>query len=135
MELNVIIEDWIHYEIPISSIATSFTKVGCFKDTSSRAISGGKVIFPANSVIQKCFERAKEAGNEYFGVQYNVECFTSKDAGSTYNKYGKGSGCKNGRGGGWLMTVYRINQKGTHSEIMAWRFRLHTRRPNNPQTE
>ena len=84
--------------------------------------------FPADTVIQKCFERAKEAGNEYFGVQYNVECYTSKDAGSTYNKYGKGSGCKFGREGGWLMTVYRINQKGTYSKCVAWQSLLHTKR-------
>jgi len=91
------------YEIPFSSV-----EVGCFTDKKVRAIAGGYQRFARNVVIQKCQEKAKIAGNSHFAVQNGVECFTSPDAGITYDKYGKSSGCMHGRGGHWRMTVYRI---------------------------
>ena len=41
-------------------------------------------------------------------IQFNTECFTHRDAVRTYNRYGKGSGCKNGRGGPWRNNVYEV---------------------------
>merc|ERR1712080_62241 len=63
---------------------------------------------PANVAIQRCYEKAKMEGNEYFALEDNVECFTSSNAGQTYNKYGAAGGCRNGRGGGWRLTVYKL---------------------------
>ena len=61
-------------------------------------------------VIQQCYQRALSESNTYFAVQNKVECFTSSSAGQTYNRYGEGVGCVNGKGGGWLMTVYKVNK-------------------------
>jgi len=60
------------------------------------------------SFLYKFHEKARKAGNRYFAVQNDVECFTSPDAGITYDKYGSSSGCRHGRGGHWRMTVYRL---------------------------
>jgi len=89
-------------------VKCAYVHVGCYKDHSNRAISGGFVRYDTSVVLRKCLEKAKQNGNEYFAVQYNVECFTSPDAGDTYDKYGRTTGCKLGRGGSWMMDVYRI---------------------------
>lgn len=98
-----------------------YTHMGCFKDSGHRAISGGFTNFPEHEAIQKCYEKALAAGNGYFGVQNNRECFTSRDAGDTYDKHGKSDGCKNGRGGGWRMSVYRINNNLTVITLPGFR--------------
>ena len=90
-------------------VTISYKNLGCFTDRApTRAISGGLVVFPANEVIQKCYEKAKAAGNGFFAVQYNTECFTHPTAGATYNKYGATTGCANGRGGSWKNNVYQV---------------------------
>ena len=81
--------------------------VGCFIDKLPRAISGGIVKYP-NDPITMCYLKAKAAGKEYFAVQFGTQCFTSSDAGKTYDKYGAHTGCKNGRGGFARNNVYRI---------------------------
>merc|ERR1712013_689023 len=86
-----------------------YTNLGCFKDHSSRAIAGGFVRYAPSTAIYQCYQKALRLGNQYFAVQYNTECFTHRDAGRTYAKYGRANGCRNGRGGGWKMNVYRIN--------------------------
>jgi len=91
------------YQIPLPSI-----EIGCFADKKARAISGGYVTFARDLVIQKCHEKAKRAGNSIFAVQNGVECFTSPTAGKSYGKYGRSTGCMDGRGGHWRMSVYRI---------------------------
>jgi len=85
-----------------------FVHIGCFADRSPRAICGTVTNYAAHEAIEKCFERARREGNEYFSVQYKTRCFTSRSAGDTYNKYGAASGCENGRGGMWKNSVYRI---------------------------
>ena len=62
----------------------------------------------ARNTIDKCYQRAIQLGNQYFAVQNRVECFTSKDAGRTYAKYGRSGKCKDLRGGGWAQNVYEI---------------------------
>ena len=96
-----------------------FTEIGCFWDGRKRAISGDITIFPEHEVIQKCYERAKAAGNNFFGVENAKECFTSKEAGQTYDKYGMTDGCQHGRGGGWRLTVYRVNYNHTGNRWLA----------------
>jgi len=87
-------------------------EIGCFRDASSRAISGDMVEFSYDEVVWRCYLRAKNFGYTHFAVQYNTECFTSYDAGETYDKYGSTSGCANGRGGSWKMTVYSVEDLG-----------------------
>jgi len=88
--------------------ASDWVSLGCFRDIGGkRAISGKKTIYKKNT-IRRCYERAKQAGNTHFGVQWDNECFTSRNAGSTYSKYKRISGCKNGRGGSLRFNAYRI---------------------------
>ena len=48
-----------------------FVEIGCYRDGHDRAISGGMTEFQPHEVVQKCYEKAKAAGNEYFAVQYD----------------------------------------------------------------
>ena len=41
-------------------------------------------------------------------MEYATECYTSPYAGETYNIYGANTGCKNGKGAGFRMNVYRL---------------------------
>jgi len=85
----------------------TYLEVGCFADDEGeRAISGGHVTYARGLVIDECHKKAIKAGNSYFAVQNRVDCFTSSDAGSTYNKYGRSTGCRNGVGAFLEMTVY-----------------------------
>ena len=87
----------------------NFKSLGCFIDqSSSRAISGKSVDYDPAEAIEKCYEKAKKEGNTHFAVQFNVQCFTSNDAGDTYDKHGAGDGCSNGRGGAARNSVYQI---------------------------
>jgi hypothetical protein len=92
-----------------STVKLPFLEVGCFKDEEDRAISGQTTEHSGPELIQKCFERAKQLGNTHFGVQDSRECFTSSNAGDTYAKYGSTTGCRNGLGGVWKLSVYKIN--------------------------
>jgi len=91
----------------------SYEHVGCFNDRSSRAISGGFTVYSPHEVVHRCFEKAAKSGYGFFAVQYNQECFTHRDAGNTYAKYGRTTGCRNGRGGSWRQDVYKISKKDT----------------------
>ena len=44
----------------------------------------------------------------FFAVVDLVECFTSPDAGETYNKYGSTTGCSLGKEGAYKMDVYKL---------------------------
>ena len=90
-----------------------YRDLGCYKNKRSRAISG-KVEIWWNNVIDRCYKRARGLGHKFFAVQYrrpfNYECYTSSDAGQTYAKYGRTTGCKDGKGGNWMMNVYEIGK-------------------------
>ena len=81
--------------------------MGCFKDTSSRAISGEIKDFEVEA-IKNCYLKAREEGNMFFAVQYVKQCFTSPDAGKTYDRYGSTTGCVDGKGAGGKMNVYKL---------------------------
>jgi len=84
---------------PSTALATETTtekrdyvQIGCFADKALRAISGHMTNYAPHEAVEKCFERARREGNEYFSVQYNTQCFTSRHAGATYAKYGAANG-------------------------------------------
>ena len=95
-----------------------FKRIGCFCDnycgdkpeaTTVRAISGKITFYTPSTAVTKCYEKAKAGGYSHFAVQYYQECFTSEDAGSTYDRFGRTTGCtSDGRGGSWKSTVYEI---------------------------
>merc|ERR1711977_161948 len=78
-----------------------------------RAIGGAYQVFPAATVVKQCAAKAAKLGHQIMAVQANVYCFTDKastikNRKSTYARYGRSSGCKNGRGGGWKNDVYQV---------------------------
>ena len=93
----------------ISFQAQEYQMIGCFRDELHRAISG-KIFGYADNTIQKCAQRAKSVGYVYFAVQ-SSSCFTSSDAGETYNEYGTSTTCANGMGGLFANSVYKFKGK------------------------
>ena len=63
------------------------------------------------NAVEKCFEVASERGFQYFAIQDGGQCFGDKTAGSTYMKYGRGDGCRNGKGAAWRNDVYKVYGK------------------------
>ena len=99
----------------ITSCSKPYLEIGCFLDRRSSAISGGWLNYPWWTVVRSCYNTAKQRGNSYFAVQSGFlwfhrfhKCFTGRDAGKTYHKYGATSGCRNGRGASSKNTVYWI---------------------------
>ena len=86
-----------------------YESVGCFEDKDTRAISGTSKGF-AVEAIKNCYLKAKEEGNMFFAVENVTECFTSPEAGETYNIYGKTTDCVAGRGGDFKMNVYKLTR-------------------------
>ena len=58
-------------------------------------------------LVNKCYEAAKQAGKEYFAVQFYGECWVADD-GTTYQKHGPSISCWNGVGKGHTNYVYKI---------------------------
>lgn len=85
-----------------------YTPVGCYRDKPKRAIPVRYLNYRRDP-IWKCYQYAKKRGFQYFAVQYKIQCFSN--AGNTYKKYGRRSGCRNGRGGTWAMDVYKIKRE------------------------
>ena len=91
--------------------------VGCFKDTSRRAIPilEGKSLLLRGSyrarkfAIKKCALEAVKRGYNFIGVQHGGQCFSGPRARYTYAKYGRSNRCRNGKGGGWANNVYRVS--------------------------
>ena len=124
-------------DVPVTR--PSYEMVGCFCDnycgnhldrSTTRAISGSITFYhPPLPVVVKCFEKSIAAGYSYFAVQNRNECFTSKNAGSTYDMFGETSGCRDGRGGKWRNSVYRITGIECYQFSGWWRYDL-----NNAKT-
>lgn len=102
--------------------------LGCWKDSLVRAIAGGhaEILTSPETAVQVCRMRAEAMGWNIFGVLNGQQCYTSADAGDTYQKYGAGTGCTNGGGGFWRMDVYEIRCSGLHKlmEVYLHEFRI-----------
>lgn len=107
--------------ILLSSLCNlGYNDVGCYKDTSSRAIQtleGKDSILDGSyssrkNPIAKCAVAAMRAGYSMFAVQASGWCASSATASQTYDKYGKATNCNaDGEGGGWANQVYVIQGK------------------------
>lgn len=96
--------------------------MGCWKDSNrwwedySRAIQSVEGKYPKvtgdykqrKDPIGKCADVAKELGYKVFALQNGGQCFTSSDAGRTFNKYGKSDQCRDGVGGPLASDVYSL---------------------------
>ncbi len=97
--------------------STAYETLGCFKDTSNRAIptlEGKDNLLNGqyqsrSDAINKCYNAAKKRGFKIFALQNGGWCASSDEAEKTFNKYGKSGNChKNGKGGPWANQVYYI---------------------------
>ncbi|CAH3194779.1 unnamed protein product [Porites evermanni] len=103
-------------------------RIGCFKDTSRRAIPGVDGRGPLltgyyrrrREAIKKCALYAVMYGFRAFAVQHQGWCATGPKAHVTYRKYGKSNRCRNGKGGPWANDVYMIS--GTCRKRTAKRY-------------
>ncbi|XP_068694512.1 uncharacterized protein [Montipora foliosa] len=94
-----------------------FETIGCFKDTSNRAIQsleGKDSILDGSygarkNAIAKCAEAAMRKGYKMFAVQHGGWCAASATADQTFDKYGTSAACgSDGEGGPWANQVYVI---------------------------
>ena len=99
---------------------SGYETVGCYKDTSNRAIStleGTDPILDGSygtrkDPIAKCAVAAMRKGYSMFAVQHGGWCAGSIIAPYTFNKYGRSSACKPDDEGGPLANqVYVIKGK------------------------
>ena len=101
--------------------------MGCFKDTSNRAIQikegtdsilNGLYYYRLNP-IAKCAVAAMRAGYSMFAVQNGGQCAASATALRTFDKYGISTACNaDGEGGPWANQVYLI--KGETIKLIAF---------------
>ena len=97
------------------SCSAGYEAVGCYKDTSNRAIQtlegkdsilDGSYTSRANP-IAKCAMAAMRAGYSMFAVQDGGWCAASATAPQTFDKFGKSTACMaDGEGGPWANEVY-----------------------------
>ena len=96
---------------------TGYETIGCYKDTSKRAIKtleGTDAILDGSytsrkNPIAKCAVASMRKGYTFFAVQDGGRCAASATAPQTFDKYGKSTACKaDGEGGPWANQVYVI---------------------------
>ncbi|XP_066300147.1 uncharacterized protein [Branchiostoma lanceolatum] len=100
----------------------TYTSLGCWRDTSDRAIptlegtdpSLNENYWERLNPIDKCYLVALSHGFPMFAVQDSGECFGSADGLNTYQKYGPSMACAaDGEGGDWANDVYQITEQTT----------------------
>jgi len=106
VELEAAAPDNYHTCIKYTNVF--YNGLGCYTDRPNRAIGGTVIRLPAETIVRQCSMIAKSRGHPMFAVEADVECYTARNGLSTYKKHGVTSGCKNGRGGLWKMSVYQF---------------------------
>ncbi|XP_068721032.1 uncharacterized protein [Montipora capricornis] len=100
-------------------VIKGFETIGCFKDTSNRAIQsleGKDSILDGSyrvrkNAIAKCAVAAMRKGYKMFAVQHGGWCAASATADQTFDKYGTSAACdSDGEGGPWANQVYIIKE-------------------------
>ncbi|XP_031570931.1 contactin-associated protein 1-like [Actinia tenebrosa] len=95
----------------------SYVYVGCFYDSSARPLP----VIVSNlrdaidwknhsKTVDTCAAQVKTRGFQYFAIQFYGECWSGKDAGTTFANVGPASEtkCKDGVGTSWVNAVYKI---------------------------
>jgi hypothetical protein len=92
-----------HRRVPKVYGPTQFTHMGCFNDSSKRAIP--KFVGKVDNPIE-CEDLALKNNADVFGIQNGGQCFVGKHkVNANYNKYGKKDRCPI-LGAGWSQQVY-----------------------------
>jgi hypothetical protein len=90
---------------PRDTTISSDQYMGCYKDEPSRDLP--YVISGSGFSTDTCHSKCKSHGYQFFGRQYDGQCF----CGNSYGKYGQSSGCDcdGDNVGAWKNCVYKIN--------------------------
>ena len=91
------------------SVKYSRTHIGCFGDGLPRSLPN--YYSGTGHSVEVCFNRATQLGNTMFGVQNGGECWLDDSKKNNYDKYGTSDRCKDGVGGKWADSVYKIKGK------------------------
>lgn len=125
---EILYSDWLFFSVPWYALLTDYTGVGCYRDTSDRAIptledtdsvlDGSAFSYQKRqNAIVKCAVAARKRGFPAFALQDGGWCAASSKALDTFNKYGNSSDCQNdGRGGHFANNVY-VFQDETNSKV------------------
>ena len=102
--------------------------LGCWKDSEDNAIAG-KTKLRSDRPIKDCYNFAKEKKWSVFGIESGDRCFTSPDAGETYQKHGESTDCgEGGKGGDWAMNVYRVTSSSIGKYTIMYQYDISTAR-------
>ncbi|KXJ17026.1 uncharacterized protein LOC110234700 [Exaiptasia diaphana] len=102
---------------PVSGQTPGYVFIGCFYDSNRRPLNKlvknlrGHIDWKAlKKTVDSCATQIKKEGYEYFGVQFYGECWSGKDAATSFAKVGPAPLSKCGRGVGtsWVNAVYRL---------------------------
>jgi len=96
-----------------------YERVGCFKDTMKEPRPLPVLVKNyrwksqidwknLNKTIRACAKEVKEAGYQYFGLQFYGECWSGAQAHLTFNEDGKSKHCTLGVGKGKANFVYKL---------------------------
>ncbi|HQL89204.1 MAG TPA: WSC domain-containing protein [Syntrophales bacterium] len=97
---------------PVAPPTAGVRYIGCFKDTSTRDLSGYTTGNASGMTTQMCVNVCREKGFAYAATQYGQQCF----CGNSYGKYGPANNCNmkcagnaaETCGGTWANSVYSI---------------------------
>jgi WSC domain len=73
--------DTIVLQTPIATPIPSIPYIGCYTDTSTRALPA--FLLQSGATVEACITLAKQAGYKYAGVQYGIQCFAGDVLGYT----------------------------------------------------
>ena len=96
-----------------------YVPLGCWEEAKAvpdRAIPEYLGYENKRTAIKGCYQKAWKKGFKVFAVRYGKECWSSKDAIETYNKFGSANDCLGGIGGDYSNAVYQITGKQVYNE-------------------
>ena len=105
--LFLIIFDYNNYYF-LFHAAVKTQLVGCFKDDDDRALP---LLLGYFKSVEKCAAAAEARRYSIFAVQNKEQCWSGPDAMETYDKHGKATNCKDGKGGEDANSVYFVTSK------------------------
>ena len=109
-------------------IYPAYKSIGCWRDTSNRAIptlEGTSDLLDGNygtrtNAIEKCLNATLSFGYDLFAVQHGGWCAGSYKS-TNYQKYGSSSDCAtDGEGGPWANQVYEITYGNYYLNRNTW---------------
>ena len=92
---------------------TAYQHLGCFQDTSDRALSTMMTDHHGYYSVELCFNACNDAHYQYFALQTGNQCFCDNSYANA-TRYGPSSACSGGTGGSWAFDLYEIGMIFIH---------------------